>query len=557
MHDCHFWPVMFIPRFPLRFPGAAVLALALPGFAPAQTPPHVAPAPRPAPAAPVAPVAPAAVPAVNTEPAPTAASTEPAAAAQPVSLHALIISALEANLEIQSKRLDPLIQDSHVLTAWGAFDPVVSLSAMRESNQTVQNQQEFLSTGQITRIFDETNSRFSADLAGRAITGLSYDLVVHSAELKNTFNQQPNSLFNPEYQSDAMLTLMQPLLRDAGKATNLTEVRLGENAKRVSTQDFRAAVLQIVGQTMSAYFEAVFGQENLKVKQEAIDLAQNLVRENTRRVEEGSMAPIDVIQAQARLAEAREERILAENFLAQRRNTLRELTKGEFDFHAPAMDFVTADMQLPVPVLDRDALTADTLGRNPTYLSAIESAKAEDLRLAYAENQRWPRLDLKATFGYNGLADAYLSSFDDFSRRTQPDWSVGVVLSYPINNRAAEGHLAEARYRKTQAILNIKHTELQLLGALDSAVRDIESSQERAALGKDSVRLAESALDAEQKRLISGQTTSYNVLNLQKELSLARSRELATAVDLSKAIATLYLVQGVLAERMNIVVRAD
>ena len=132
MHDCHFWPVMFIPRFPLRFPCAAVLALALPGFAPAQTPPHVAPAPRPAPAAPVAPlapVAPTAVSAVNTEPAPTAASTEPAAAAQPVSLHALVISALEANLEIQSKRLDPLIQDSHVLTAWGAFDPVVSLSA--------------------------------------------------------------------------------------------------------------------------------------------------------------------------------------------------------------------------------------------------------------------------------------------------------------------------------------------------------------------------------------------------------------------------------------------
>ena len=485
----------------------------------------------------------------------TTAAKAPAAA--PVTLHELVLGALQANLEIQTKRLDTPIQDSRVLAAWGAFDPVLSLSALREQSEREQNQRDFLSTGQVARIFNEADNRYSLALGGRAPTGLTYELDVDHAKLDNTFNRQFTSLFHPEFQSSAVLRVTQPLLRDAGREINLAEVRLSENAKRVSVHEFRAAVLKIVGQTVAAYYEAVFGQENVRVKQQAIELAQNLVRENTRRVEQGGMSPIDVTQAQARLAEAREERILAENFLAQRRNTLVELTRGEFDPRAPVMAFSASDVRLEVPALNRDSLTAEMLGRNPSFLSVIEQARAEDIRIAYAKNQRWPKVDLKASLGENGLGGTFDDSFSDFNKRHDPDWSAGIVISIPLTGRTAAGRLNEARLRKAQSLLSIKRTELVLLSALDSAVRDIESSQERLVLVKDTVRLAESALDAEQKRLANGTTTRYNVLNLQKELSQARSRELATVVDLNKAIATLYLVQGVLAEKMDIVIKAE
>jgi outer membrane protein len=510
-------------RFPVRPALVATLALALAGLLPAQ----------PAPAAP-----------------------SPSAPAAPVTLRDLVLDALRANLEIQARRLDPQIQDSRLLTAWGAFDPVLSLSALREQSERAQNQRDFLSSGSI-RIFKETNTRESIGLAGRVPNGLTYELEVNHAKLDNTLNRQFLSLFHPEYQSVATLRLTQPLLRDFGTEVGLAEVRLTENARRVSAHEFRAAVLKIVGQVMAAYFEAVFAQENVRVKEQAIALAQDLVRENTRRVEEGRMSPIDITQAQARLAEAREERILAASFLGQRRNTLRELTKADFDSRAPVMTFAGGDVTLPVPALDRDTLTGETLGRNPSYLSAIEQAKAEDIRVAYAKNQRWPRVDLKATLGDNGLGSDFGDSLDDFSDRDHPDWSAGLVISIPLTGRAAAGRLAEARHRKTQAALNLKRTEVILLSALDTAVRDIEAAQERLALVKDSVRLAESALDAEQRRLASGTTTSYNVLTLQRDLSQARSRELATVVDLNKAVATLWLVQGVLAEKMDIVIAVE
>jgi outer membrane protein TolC len=184
----------------------------------------------------------------------------------------------------------------------------------------------------------------------------------------------------------------------------------------------------------------------------------------------------------------------------------------------------------------------------------VEGAKAENLRLAYARNQRWPRVDLKATYGYNGLGEDFDNAFNDFRDRTQPDWSAGITVSIPTFNRTARSRVAEAKKRQIQAALNVKRVEVSVLSAVDTAIRDIEAARRRVEYVKDTTRLAETALDAEQRRLTTGLTTSYNVLTVQKELSQARSRELATAVDLNKAITTLLLVEGTLAEAVNIVV---
>jgi outer membrane protein len=479
----------------------------------------------------------------------------PAPVIVPATLQDLLLQALESNLEIQARRIEPLAFEDRVQGAWGAFDPMLSVGALYEESERALNQRDFLGTGQVSRLYQEENWRYQASVGGRLPTGTMYEFLVDHARLDNTYNRQVLSLFGPEFQSNAVFRLTQPLLRDFGLKINLAEVRLARNARDVSRHEFQAAILRVIGQTMSAYFEAVFAQENIRVKEQAIALAENLLRENRRRADEGKMASIDVIQAQARVAEAREERILAQNLLAQRQNTLKELTKAEFDFNAPALVFASENVQLPIPSLDRDSILGTVFARNPSYLAAIEAAKAEDLRLAYAANQRWPRVDLKATFGFNGLGRGTANSFNDFTERKQPDWSVGVAVSIPAFNRVARSRFAEAKKRQVQAALNVKRAEVTILSAVDTAMRDIEAARQRVELVKDSIILARSALDAEVKRLESGLTTSYNVLTLQKELSQVRSRELATIVDLNKAITTLLLIEGTLADRMNIVVK--
>jgi outer membrane protein TolC len=296
----------------------------------------------------------------------------------------------------------------------------------------------------------------------------------------------------------------------------------------------------------------VFAQENIRVKEEAVAVAEALVRDNQRRVDEGRMSPIDVTQAQSRVSEAKEELLLANNFLAQRRNTLIELTRDNFKFDEPGLTVDPSFIVREAPEIARDSSLATLFEHNPTYLGSVEAVKGEEIRIAYAKNQNWPRVDLKASFGYNGLNKTYLGSYDDYGNRDQPTFSLGVVVNVPIGNRAGRARVAEALNRKRQALINLKRTEVVLLSAFDTAQRDITNAAERTRLVKDTVKLAAAGLDAQQRILGSGKTTSYEVAQAQRDLSQARSRELATLVDLNKSIAQFQFVLGTLPEHLRV-----
>jgi outer membrane protein TolC len=334
-------------------------------------------------------------------------------------------------------------------------------------------------------------------------------------------------------------------------------VRLNKSALKVSQHELEITVIKLLATVTNAYFEMVFGQENLLVKRQAVELAENLVHESDRRVQEGKLAPLDVVQAKVRLSEAQEELLLAENFLAQRRNTLRALTRDKIEFEEAEWLVDGSFLTRVSPELQRDHLLARMFERNPSYLAGIELARSEDIRIAYARNQRWPRVDLKASYTENGLGADWEDAYAKIHHRHGPSWSLGLVVNVPITRRVERARLGEAKSRKAQALLNIKQTEVQLLSAFDTAFRDIRSAQERMALVHGSVGLAETALRAEERRLANGTTTSYNVGVVQRDLSTARSRELATVVDLNKAVTGLYALIGTLPEQMRVDVTAE
>lgn len=493
-----------------------------------------------------------------------------AAASAPVTLHDLLVSALNNNLELRAKRLDPEAARYRLAAAWGDFEPSFVAGSYVLSGERPQNYRDYLATGSSITIYQEEVIHYEAGFTGKLPTGTSYTLNTFVERSDNSINRKAPVFngdltnpqvtgpgFHPEYTSNAIFSITQPLLRDFGANAALAEVRLNKSAVATAEQETRGTLLRIMANVVGAYYEMVFGQENVRVKEQAVALAQNLVRENQRRVDEGKMSPLDVTQAQSRLAEAREELLLAQNFLAQRRNTLRELTRDNFEAAETDWFVDTSYLRRDLPELQRDRLLPVMFEHNPVYLANMEAARAADIRLAYAKNQRWPRVDLKASLSYNGLNDAWSSAYTNFDQRTGPDWNIGVAVNIPLLGRAGKARVAEARSRKTQALLGIKRAEVQLLSAFDSAMRDLASARERMTLVQDSVRLAEAALTAEEKRLASGLTTSYNVATAQRDLSQARSRELATLVDVNKAYAQLYALIGTLPEQMQVEVKAE
>ena len=490
----------------------------------------------------------------------TASGLSYAEEAVPITLQDLIVSAINTNLELSAHRLDPAIQQNRLDGAKASFDPTWVGGYSYSSSERPQNYKpSATATGRYAPLYNEDIVRVQTGLSGRLPFGTQYELLTGVDHTSSTTINTPgngfstaSAMFRPEFVSTSTLTVTQPLLRDFGFAANLAEVRLQRSNLRSSQHELTSTALKIIRDTASAYYEMVFAQENIRVKEEAVAVAESLVRDNQRRVDEGRMSPIDVTQAQSRLSESKEELLLANNFLSQRRNTLIELTRDNFKFDDPAFTVDPSFIVREAPEIARDASLAALFEHNPTYLGSIEATKGEDIRIAYAKNQNWPRVDLKASFGYNGLNNSYSRAYDDYGNRDQPSFSLGVVVNVPIGNRAGRARVAEALNRKRQALLNLKRTEVVLLSAFDTAQRDITNAAERSRLVKDTVKLAAAGLDAQQRILGSGKTTSYEVAQAQRDLSQARSRELATLVDLNKSIAQFQFVLGTLPEHLRV-----
>ena len=469
-----------------------------------------------------------------------------------------IMRGLEHNFSVQIGRMEIENSEDRVKISLGAFAARASSSARFSKSERAQNRQQFFATNSISPIFEEEVASLGMSLEDRYAYGTRVSLSTSTNRLKNTTNQTvvnpatfSGPIFSPEYQTTTQLQVVQPLLKNRGTEVNLAATDLARSEVLGAEFELRSEFEKVIAQILIAYAETEFGIANLKVKEDAVQLADGLIAENRRRVEEGMMSPIDVTQAQARRAEAQEEVVGARTFLAERRNRLLELTGSDYTFGEEVRIGSSAAGILDVPVDERLILAREMLKMNPIYRAAMTRAEAEGIRVTYAKNQLLPQLDLEATIGYNGLQDSFTSSYGDYGERTTPDWSVGFVFSIPLDRTADRAQVSVAKRVQRQALMTAKQTEIQLLVLLDNSVREVEAAGERIGFVKESVRLAEEALRAEEKRLASGLTTSYNVLNQQRDLSFARTRALASQVELFRAVTQLYVVMGTLSQELN------
>lgn len=463
-----------------------------------------------------------------------------------------ITLALINNLGLEVSRLDVGINEDNVQSEWGAFSPVLGLEIGVSELYRQQNASDVLSSNIIGE-YDQDVSYGRATLGGRLPFGTSYEFAANTTRTNSSYTRRSSAFYDPEYGSDVSVTLTQPLLRNFGLDVNLAPVHLAEADLEVAQMETQALIESVIGRVLLACFETYFAEQNVGVKAESIVLAETLLDENRKRVDQGQMSPIDVTQAEARLAEAQAELLEAEIYLKQSQTRLRELTRENYDFDADAIVLDSVDGVLPeIPEkLVAKELALDMLGHNQDYLAALKRAEAEGVRVLYTKNQVYPEINLRLSLGTSGLADGFGDSYDDFSNRSNPDWGVGLIFSMPLDNRTAKSRHRASKKRERQALLEAKEVEIQLLGALDNTVTQLEAGLERLELIGESVELAEEALEAEQKRLKNGVTTNFDVLNQQRLLSVSLTEGLAAEVEVQKAWIQLLLIQGRLSEALG------
>jgi len=483
-----------------------------------------------------------------------------------VTLQDCIETALKNNLSLSAEILGPEVAASAADRAREVFLPKLAFTfGTQTSNQASYTYLD--ATDQVTSDFAD----YQGELEQRLPTGATLSATVYS--YRNETNRSFQTI-NPRYGSTLSFDFAQPLLRDFGFKMARREILIAGNNREVSENDLRQALVDTVFDVEEAYWNLVYSREYLKVQQESLRLARDLLAKNEKELEVGVIPPIDILSAQAEVASREADILQAQAQVKNGQDTLRMLLNLRAEPGAPAPALVPSEMPrteaLPIGL---EEAWATALARRPDLASSQVGLRTTALNLTYARNQSLPNLSFRASFwspGVSGTQLRYLDddpltgvivdtipggpslAFQDAFRLKYKNWFVGLTLDLPLESVLSRARVAQARLESDQAALRHKDLEAQALLEVEIALRAVETDHQRIQAYRLARELAEEKLAAEEKKLEAGLSTNYTLLQQQRDLALARTNETRARVDYNLSLARLDRAMGTTLESKNI-----
>lgn len=377
-----------------------------------------------------------------------------------------------------------------------------------------------------------------------------------------------NSLFAtlvPEVRASFRFTLRQRLLSGFGIGPNTRFIRIARNNREISDVAFRNQVIATVTQIQNIYWDLVNAYEDVRVRQRSLDLAEKILSDNRAQVRLGTMAPIEIVRAEAEVATRKQELIQSQTQLQLQQLLMKNaVTRNLDDPLLAAAEVVPTDtMKLPdvEPVVPIQDLLADAMGHRPELIQARIDLKNREISRKSAANAQLPTLDLVAWYGGSGLAGAQnpLNSTlppgtipgtgfgDAFTRVFQhdfPDYAVGLSLNLPIRNRAAQADQIRSELEFRQAQMRLQQLRNQIAIEVRNAQFAVQQNRARVEAAGQRRDLARHTLGIERKRFALGASTSFDVLQMQRDLAVAESNLVAAMSDYEKSRVEMDRVTG-------------
>lgn len=462
-----------------------------------------------------------------------------------LNLETALQQALAKNFSIQVDRFEPKIAAEGVRRELGRFDPVFDITARR----TEDNRRDVYIDG--LQLQSRRTSRLddlSSGISGVTAWGTEYDLSYGTTGQTGTRDD-----LTAAYDAAGRLGITQPLLRGAGPAVNLAQVRIARTAVKISEWQLRKRIIDVMTTTDFVYNELQLSIEEMKVAERSRELARQLLKDNQARVEIGVKSPLDVTEARAEVAAREEGVILAQRNVLDNENLLKQLVTADM---LTMLDTRVEIVPPPSPrfVADVRAGVADALAMRPDYRQALLELDQRHIRVAVQKNQLLPRIDLTGSLELLGLENSFGASASRIAKRDRTAWTAGVVFSIPLGNREARGALNQANLEAAKALVGIEQLEQQIIVDVDNASGQIVTSRQRITSTREARRLARESLDAGEERLRAGTGTTFVVLELQKKLSESEAAELRAVSDYNKAVSEYYRQTGTTLRIHNVVV---
>ena len=515
-----------------------------------------------------------------------------------LSLQDAIYLALENNLDIAVQRYGPVIAQTDIMASRGggiargagglgtattlgggavSLDPVFTSTVQIQHSQFPVNNPLTSGTGGATATsiqvptFSQNTATGNFAYSQGFLTGTSITIALNNSRQTSSSSFD---LFNPQVNSTLFFRVDQPLLNGFGFAQNKRFIRVAKNNLEISDQFFSQQVMDIASTVKRSYWELIFAREDVKVKEQSLALAEKLYNDNQRQVEIGTLAPIEVVRAEAEVARTQQDLIVSRTNLLQQQIVMKDLvSKNPTDPLLMLVEIETTDSpQVPdvpevLPVQDAIQIAME---KRPEIIQSQLDLKNQALQVKATRMSMLPTVNAfgfyagRGLTGIGGLVDPATgvrnilltrglgTSLTQAYQGDFPDYGFGLTITIPLKNRVRQAEMARAQIQERQSQTRYRRSVNTVIVEVRNAQIALDQNRARIDAASKARELAQETLSAEQKKFQLGASTIFLVIQAQRDLAQARSNEVRSLVDFERARVDFDRALGRTLERSNI-----
>ena len=438
----------------------------------------------------------------------------------------LVVQLLERNDSIRAKQLLKKSADAEIERAEGKFDPILAASISHGLQKEPNTAEEA-----VTRsgdIYQRDASDYAASVSKLFATGAQFEAKLTFSRFMTSAIQAVQPGQPPNVRAYYGLSMMQPLMRDAGSAVSQASVnwaRLDADATVADIDDTRNTV---VAQGLLVFYDLQAAIKREQIAAEKMAMATRLLVLAKKAKKAGRVTGAEVWDVENSLDRFRVAALEAAQNRVEQHNRLQTLLMTEAK--SDAAQWADALPQQAQAAGNAEDLLSQALAHRGDYRRQKLMLERAESQLAYADNQRQPRVDLSLNYGQNGLSYYRAQALSLANTKDTPTWSVGLQFQAPLGkNRPAEAGYVQARARVDEASLSLQALEVSIRNEIDSSLRLVDSVSQRWAQWADVAKREQEQLILERKRLENGRSDLRELLfkeerNLNAQMSVVEQQ---------------------------------
>ncbi len=484
-------------------------------------------------------------------------------AGQALSIAEAVAFAIQHNLDVEVERYGPMIANADRDGAWGAYDPRLSVDGrydlQKSPNTTLLNSassnRDRIQGGGVG--IDQLIPYLGASV------GLRFDGSARAT-------RQAFALLDDQYDSSLFLTATVPLARNLIWNEAWTNVKVSQLTSRSANDGFRAAVMDVVRDTVNAYWDLVAARDQVRVAQKSTETARALLDQTKTQYEVGVVSRVEVVEAEAGVADREFDLIRAANVYRNAQDALINTVLGSQLTALSELQFSPTEdpSEYESRTVDVAAAVAEAFRQRPELAQADREIDSGELDLKFAKNQRLPQFDVEARLGYVGVSGdvnsaaasspfvppgtdlnrfptGYGNSTDDwFTSDGKENLRVQGTFSIPIPNTMARKRVVRSDLQLRRSKTRRARLEQTIILEVRAAARLLNASAQGIEASERRRLAAEEQLRAERIRLEHGESTPFEVLQRESDLVEAESQKINALQSYHAAEVGLERAQG-------------